>query len=113
MKRIRNNFYSCYTSAAMITPNRRKLDFLHTNIYNMSKNMKKISVSSKILFGKPRIKGTRISVEQVLGCLSEGWTHKKIQKEFSISNEDILACIDFAYHSVSRTHFLNSGQTYA
>jgi len=75
---------------------------------------KKISVSANILFGKPRIKGTRISVEQVLGCLSEGWSHKKIIQEFNISEEDIKACIDFAYHSVSRTHFLNtSGKAYA
>lgn len=69
---------------------------------------KKISVSANVLFGKPRIKGTRISVEQVLACLSEGWTHKKIMSEFDITDEDIKACIDFAYHSVSRTHFVNT-----
>jgi len=78
----------------------------------MSKS--KISVSSSVLFGKPSIQGTRIAVEQILACLSEGWTHAKIKKEFSISEEDIKACIDFAYHSVSRTHFVNtSGKAYA
>ena len=75
---------------------------------------KRIEISSNILFGKPRIKGTRISVEQILGCLSEGWTHSKIIKEFGIKKEDINACIDFAYHSVSRTHFFRPlDQTYA
>lgn len=78
----------------------------------MSKS--KISVSPGVLFGKARIQGTRISVEQVLACLSEGWTNAKIKKEFGISDEDIRACIDFAYHSVSRTHFVTtSGKTYA
>lgn len=73
-----------------------------------------ISVSSNILFGKPYIKGTRISVEQILACLSEGLTHLKIKKEFGISEKDIKACIDFAYHSVSRTRFVNtSGIAYA
>lgn len=77
----------------------------------MSKS--KISVSANVLFGKPHIKGSRISVEQILACLSEGWTHKKIMKEFEVSEEDIKACIDFAYRSVSRTHFVNtSGKAY-
>lgn len=73
----------------------------------------KISVSAAVLFGKPYIVGTRIAVEQILACLSEGWTHAKIKKEFDVSEEDIKACIDFAYHSVSRTHFVNtSGKAY-
>lgn len=73
----------------------------------------KIIVSAKVLFGKPSIAGTRVSVEQVLACLSEGWTNSKIKKEFGITDEDIKACIDFAYHSVSRTHFINtSGRTH-
>lgn len=74
----------------------------------------KISVSADVLFGKPHIKGTRVSVEQILGCLSEGWSSAKIKKEFDVSGDDIKACIDFAYHSVSRTHFVNtSDKAYA
>ena len=34
---------------------------------------KRIEISEDILFGKPRVKGTRISVEKVLACLAEGW----------------------------------------
>ncbi|MDP2691752.1 MAG: DUF433 domain-containing protein [bacterium] len=76
---------------------------------------KRITISGNILFGKPRIKGTRISVEQVLGCLAEGWTHKEIIKEFNVTEEDINACVDFAYQSVSRIRFLRSSsrQAYA
>lgn len=74
----------------------------------------KITITSTVLFGKPTIAGTRIAVEQILACLSESWTHAKIKKEFGISDEDIKACITFAHHSVSRTHFVNtSGKAYA
>jgi uncharacterized protein (DUF433 family) len=68
----------------------------------------RIVVTSTVLFSKPRIKGTRIPVEQVLACLAEGWSHKKIIKEFSVTEEDIQACIDFAHRSVVRTHFVTS-----
>lgn len=74
----------------------------------------RITIISTVLFGKPTIAGTRIAVEQILACLSEGWTNAKIKKEFGISDEEIKACITFAHHSVSRTHFVNtSGKTYA
>lgn len=77
-------------------------------------NKSSISVSANVLFGKPRIKGTRITVEQVLDCLSQGWTNAKIKKEFEISDDDIRACIDYASSSISRTHFVNtSGKAYA
>lgn len=68
----------------------------------------KIISTSSILFGKPRIKGTRIGVEQVLACLAEGWTHKEIIKEFDIAENDIKACLDYAYQAVSRTHVVRS-----
>lgn len=71
-------------------------------------------MSSNVLFGKPCIKGTRVSVEQILACLSEGWTHAKIKKEFGITEGDIKACMNFAYHFVSRTYFVNtSGKAHA
>ena len=74
----------------------------------------KIIASPAILFGKPTIAGTRIAVEQILASLCQDWTHAKIKKEFDISDADIRACMDFAYHSVSRTHFVNtSGKAYA
>ncbi len=72
----------------------------------MKKNL--ISISNKVLFGKPHIKGTRITVEQVLRCLSQGWSNTKITKEFGISEEEIKECINYASHSISRTHFVNT-----
>jgi uncharacterized protein (DUF433 family) len=50
-----------------------------------------------ILVGKPAIKGTRISVELVLGWLAQGWTHEMLLESYPhITHEDILACIAFA-----------------
>lgn len=38
-------------------------------------------VSDKeILLGKPTIKGTRISVEHVVGLLAQGWSEEKIER---------------------------------
>lgn len=51
----------------------------------------------EILVGKPVIKGTRISVELILGWLANGWTHEQILESYpNISREDILAALAFA-----------------
>jgi uncharacterized protein (DUF433 family) len=49
------------------------------------------------LAGKPIIHGTRISVELVLGLLSDGWSEAEILQGYpQIKRDDILACIAFA-----------------
>ena len=49
-----------------------------------------------ILSGKPIIKGTRISVEQIVGHLNGVWTEEKIIAGYHITAEDIEACRQFA-----------------
>ncbi|MCI4428563.1 MAG: DUF433 domain-containing protein [Burkholderiales bacterium] len=50
-----------------------------------------------ILVGKPSIKGTRISVELILGWLANGWTHEMILESYpQLVREDILAALAFA-----------------
>ena len=50
-----------------------------------------------ILVGKPVIKGTRISVELILGWLANGWTFEQILESYpKITGEDILAVLAFA-----------------
>lgn len=50
-----------------------------------------------ILVGKQTIKGTRISVELVLGWLAQGWTNEMIVQSYpQIAVDDILACLAFA-----------------
>jgi uncharacterized protein (DUF433 family) len=51
----------------------------------------------EILRGKPRIKGTRISVGLVLGHLAAGKTSADILAEFpDLTSEQIAACLDYA-----------------
>ena len=49
-----------------------------------------------ILSGKPIIKGTRISVEQIVGHLKGGWSEDDIIADYRIAPEDIEACRQFA-----------------
>ena len=49
-----------------------------------------------ILVGKPPIKGTRISVELVLGWLAQGWTHEMVLESYPrITGDGILAALAF------------------
>jgi len=57
----------------------------------------RIASDPDILLGKPTIKGTRISVELILGWLANGWTHERILGAYpQLSQEDILAALAFA-----------------
>ncbi|HOY28960.1 MAG TPA: DUF433 domain-containing protein [Flavobacteriales bacterium] len=47
--------------------------------------------------GKPCIKGTRMTVTDVLEYLASGMTHAEVLKDFPyITEEDIRACLAFA-----------------
>ena len=57
----------------------------------------RITVDSKILAGKPIIKGTRISVELILDLLAYGWTVKAILENYPhLKREDIIAVLRYA-----------------
>lgn len=57
----------------------------------------RITADPAILVGKPCIKGTRISVELILGWLANGWTFEMILESYPhITREDILASLAFA-----------------
>jgi uncharacterized protein (DUF433 family) len=48
----------------------------------------------KVLVGKPTIRGTRISVELVVGLLAQVWPESDILESYpKISKEDIQACL--------------------
>ncbi len=48
-------------------------------------------------FGKPCVRGTRITVYDVLGWLASGMDNKSIIEDFpELTNEDIQACLAFA-----------------
>lgn len=50
-----------------------------------------------VLAGKPAIKGTRISVELVLGWLANGWSREMILDAYpNVTSDHFLACLAFA-----------------
>lgn len=53
-------------------------------------------VDEKILRGKPIIKGTRLSVEFILGLLSEGWSEEEILKNYpQLTKEGMRAIFQY------------------
>ena len=57
----------------------------------------RISVDPEIRFGKPCVKGTRLTVGEVLGYLASGATEAELLAEFpQLTHEDVLECLSFA-----------------
>ena len=58
----------------------------------------RITIDSKIHFGKPCIAGTRITVQNVLELLNEGLSFKEIIQNYypELDDEDIRASIQYA-----------------
>ena len=56
----------------------------------------------QILLGKPVLKGTRLSVEFILGLYSEGWSEAQILKNYpTLSKDHLLAVFSFAKECMS------------
>jgi len=56
-----------------------------------------IEIDSEARFGRPVIKGTRITVYDVLGWLAAGQSHQEILEDFPQLNDDhIFACLAYA-----------------
>ena len=57
----------------------------------------RIHIDSTIRFGKPCVRGTRITVGDVLGYLAGGGSESDLFKDFpQLTHEDVLACLGFA-----------------
>jgi uncharacterized protein (DUF433 family) len=56
-----------------------------------------IVLDPAILDGKPVIRGTRLSVEHVIGLMAEGWRADEIIAEYpGLTSADIAACLAYA-----------------
>lgn len=57
----------------------------------------RVTTDPDILAGKPIVKGTRISVELIIGWLANGWTIEQVLENYPhITREDVLAALAFA-----------------
>ena len=60
-------------------------------------HLDRISIDPAIRFGKPCVRGTRITVGEVLGILASGDSEAELIADFpQLTHEDILACLGFA-----------------
>nr|NQU92823.1 DUF433 domain-containing protein [Bacteroidota bacterium] len=67
----------------------------------------RIEINPEIMTGKPVIKGTRLTVQFIIGLLAAGATVDDVLLEYSaIETEDILACLSFASLALDTSEFL-------
>jgi uncharacterized protein (DUF433 family) len=61
----------------------------------------RIALDPAVLAGKPVIRGTRLSVEFVIGLMAERWNEADITTNYSeITHDDIIACLAYARDAV-------------
>lgn len=76
-------------------------------IMNDQKILDRIAINNEIAAGKPVVKGTRLTVEYIIGLLAHGASEKEILDEYhNLEAEDIKACLLFANKSLSDTSFM-------
>ena len=57
----------------------------------------RIVLDPAILAGKPVVRGTRLSVEFVIGLLADGWSEAEIVGKYpGVEHGDVLACLAYA-----------------
>jgi uncharacterized protein (DUF433 family) len=68
----------------------------------MKSLINRITIHPEILHGKPCVRGMRWSVEMILDMLGSGMSTSQIIEDHpELSEEDILACLQFAKFYVS------------
>jgi len=67
----------------------------------------RITSDPHILVGKPVIKGTRISVDLILGWLANGWSVDDLLASYPhITREDVLAALAFAAEMLREEEYI-------
>jgi uncharacterized protein (DUF433 family) len=62
----------------------------------------RISLEPDVLAGKPVIRGTRLSVEFVIGLMAEGWSEADILGNYpGMTHDNIIACLAYARDTLS------------
>lgn len=63
--------------------------------------MAEVIIDQRIRHGKPVIKGTRVTVDEVLEMLEAGMTYEEIETEYGLTKEQVLAVISYASSIIS------------
>jgi uncharacterized protein (DUF433 family) len=68
----------------------------------MTSEHSRITLYPSVLAGKPVIRGTRLSVEFVIGLMADGWLEADIMKNYpGITHDDVIACLAYARDTLS------------
>lgn len=71
-----------------------EIEFVGDTLKAEERLLNRIVVNPKVMTGKPVIKGTRISVEQVLRLLAQGLSFDEILKDYPhLKKDDIMAAL--------------------
>lgn len=63
---------------------------------DVDKLLERISSDPLVVGGQPVVRGTRITVDQVIGLLGSGVSRQEIGEDLGLTDEDIRACVAFA-----------------
>ena len=55
-----------------------------------------ITADPGVMVGKPVIRGTRLTVDFILGLLAQGWPEDEITRNYGITAEQVRACVAYA-----------------
>lgn len=65
--------------------------------------LNRISIDPNVRFGKPCVRGTRITVGEVLEYLASGASEQELLADFpQLVHDDVLACLAFAAEQQKR-----------
>jgi uncharacterized protein (DUF433 family) len=63
----------------------------------MAAQQLRITLDPNVLAGKPVIRGTRLSVEFIIGLMADGWSEADILANYpGVGHDDIIACLAYA-----------------
>jgi uncharacterized protein (DUF433 family) len=57
----------------------------------------RIVLNPAVLAGKPVVRGTRLSVDFIIGLMADGWSESDILRNYpGLTREDLAACLAYA-----------------
>jgi uncharacterized protein (DUF433 family) len=62
----------------------------------------RISIDPHVCHGKPVVRGTRVPVARIIGCLAGGMSLDDVQNDFDLVSEDVQAALDYAAELVNQ-----------
>ena len=65
----------------------------------------RVLIDPNIQHGKPIIRGTRVPVARIIGAMAGGMSKEEVICEFEISEEDLLAALNYAVELIDAEVF--------